>query len=48
MADTVSKPRPIYTYSGKGFVWLQLAVEAITGEGVGALKQRILFARAGM
>ncbi|RZA18270.1 MAG: class A beta-lactamase-related serine hydrolase [Lysobacteraceae bacterium] len=35
-------------YSGEAFVWLQLAVEAITGESLDGTMQRLLFAPAGM
>lgn len=45
---TVSRPGTTYTYSGEGFVWLQLIVERLTGEGLGALMKRMLLAPAGM
>lgn len=35
-------------YSGEAFVWLQLAVEAITGESLDRTMRRLLFAPAGM
>ncbi len=35
-------------YSGEAFVWLQLAVEAITGESLDQTMTRLLFAPAGM
>ena len=35
-------------YSGEAFVWLQLVVEAITGESLQQTMQRMLFAPAGM
>ena len=35
-------------YSGEAFVWLQLAVEAITGESLDQTMRRLLFAPAGM
>ncbi|MCA0197347.1 MAG: beta-lactamase family protein [Proteobacteria bacterium] len=35
-------------YSGEAFVWLQLTVEAITGESLDASMQRLLFGPAGM
>lgn len=45
---TVSAPGSGYSYSGEGFVWLQLAVEKVTGRGVGEVMERKLFAPAGM
>ena len=35
-------------YSGEAFVWLQLAVEAITGESLDQTMRRLMFAPAGM
>ena len=35
-------------YSGEAFVWLQLAVEAVTGESLDQTMRRLLFAPAGM
>ena len=35
-------------YSGEAFVWLQLAVEAVTGESLDQTMHRLLFAPAGM
>lgn len=35
-------------YSGEAFVWLQLAVEAVTGESLDQTMTRLLFAPAGM
>lgn len=35
-------------YSGEAFVWLQLAVEAVTGESLDQAMRRLLFDRAGM
>lgn len=35
-------------YSGEAFVWLQLAVEALTGESLDKTMHRLLFAPAGM
>jgi len=35
-------------YSGEAFVWLQLVVEAITGESLDETMRRLLFAPAGM
>lgn len=45
---TIAEPGTAYTYSGEGFVWLQLIVEQLTGEGTGAAMDRVLFAPAGM
>lgn len=35
-------------YSGEAFVWLQLAVEAVTGESLDQTMHRLMFAPAGM
>ncbi len=35
-------------YSGEAFVWLQLAVEAVTGESLDQTMRRLMFAPAGM
>jgi CubicO group peptidase (beta-lactamase class C family) len=45
---TIAAPGTVYTYSGEGIVWLQLIVEKVTGEGVGAVMQRMLLMPAGM
>lgn len=45
---TIAKPGTAYTYSGEGFVWLQLILEQLTGEGTGAAMDRLLFKPAGM
>ena len=45
---TISRPGAAYTYSGEAFVWLQLIIEQVTGEGLGGLMERMLFGPAGM
>ena len=45
---TIAAPGAAYTYSGEGFVWLQLIVEKMTGEGAGAAVERMLLQPAGM
>jgi CubicO group peptidase (beta-lactamase class C family) len=45
---TITKPGTTYTYSGEGFVWLQLVIEQVTGEATGTLMERMLFRPAGM
>lgn len=45
---TITRPGTRYTYSGEGFVWLQLIVEKLTGEGTGRVMDRLLFRPAGM
>jgi CubicO group peptidase (beta-lactamase class C family) len=45
---TITKPGTTYTYSGEGFVWLQLILEKVTGEATGALMERMLLKPAAM
>lgn len=45
---TSSAPGSGYTYSGEAFVWLQLVVEKIMGEGLGSVMRAKLFDPAGM
>ena len=45
---TSRAPGSNYTYSGEGFVWLQLVVEKIMGVGLGSVMQAKLFDPAGM
>ncbi|HVU29336.1 MAG TPA: serine hydrolase domain-containing protein [Sphingomicrobium sp.] len=45
---TIAPPGTTYTYSGEGFVWLQLIAEKVTGEATGELMARHLFRPAGM
>ena len=42
------KPGTRIDYSGEAIFWLQLAVEALTGESLDQLMQRLLFGPAGM
>lgn len=44
----VVEPGTRIDYSGEAFVWLQLAVEAVTGESLDQTMRRLLFAPAGM
>jgi CubicO group peptidase (beta-lactamase class C family) len=45
---TSEAPGSGYTYSGEGFIWLQLVVETIMGMGLGSVMQAKLFDPAGM
>jgi CubicO group peptidase (beta-lactamase class C family) len=45
---TYFAPGERFRYSGEGFVWLQRAVEAVTGEPLEATLQRLIFAPFGM
>jgi CubicO group peptidase (beta-lactamase class C family) len=45
---TIAKPGTTYTYSGEGFVWLQLILEKVTGEATGALMERKFLKPAAM
>ena len=45
---TIAAPGTAYTYSGEGMVWLQLIAETVTGEGAGALIERMLLGPAEM
>lgn len=45
---TIAEPGRSYTYSGEGYVWLQLIAEQVTGRGAGQLMREIMFAPAGM
>lgn len=45
---TSGAPGSSYTYSGEGFVWLQLVVETLMGMGLGDVMQAKLFSPAGM
>jgi CubicO group peptidase (beta-lactamase class C family) len=44
----VVEPGTRIDYSGEAFVWLQLAVEAVTGESLDQTMRRLLFSPAGM
>jgi CubicO group peptidase (beta-lactamase class C family) len=45
---TVAEPGRSYSYSGEGYVWLQLIAEQVTGRGAGQLMREVMFAPAGM
>lgn len=45
---TTGTPGSGYSYSGEGFVWLQLVMESLTGMGLGDVMQAKLFGPAGM
>lgn len=45
---TIAEPGRSYTYSGEGYVWLQLIAEQVTGGGTGQLMRELMFASAGM
>lgn len=45
---TIAPPGSAYTYSGEGYVWLQLVVEKVAGEGAGLVAERLLLKPAGM